>query len=150
MLICVGMKNCLISSINSNDLEGLRRLSEELGYPCSQEELQSRLELLKTLDNHALCKISEDGELRGWIHLEKVFDLIEKTKVEIKAIVVSEKYRSRGYGKGLIEYAKNWAQENGIDTIYLSCNIVRNRTHEFYKREGFALVKTSHFFELEL
>lgn len=142
--------NWTISRLDSGDLSDLMELASQLGYPNQAGDLSERLNFLNSLNNHLIIKISENKKTMGWIHLEKVYDLIEETKVEIKAIVVNENYRSRGYGKYLIAHAKKWAREEGISTIYLNCNIVRERTHEFYKREGFALVKTSLFFELEL
>jgi GNAT superfamily N-acetyltransferase len=142
--------NWSISRLNSGDLEDLVGLASQLGYPNQPRQLLERLQFLDSLKHHLLLKVSEQQKIVGWIHLEKVYDLIEPTKIEIKAIVVDESRRSQGYGKILIDQAKKWAQEERINTIYLNCNIVRERTHEFYKREGFALTKTSHFFEIEL
>lgn len=83
-------------------------------------------------------------------HVEAVEDLIEERKVEIKAFVVNEKERSSGIGHELIKQAIEWARKFQLQTIYLNCNILRNRAHCFYEKEGFKKVKTSHFFELKI
>lgn len=139
-----------ILPISFEDLTAISGLSEQLGYPNKVRDLERRFQELSKLPHHGLFKILEGDVPKGWMHLEKVYDLIEEAKVEIKAIVVDEKSRGSGLGKLLIDFAKTWARTEGLNTIYLSCNIVRQQTHNFYKREGFALTKTSHFFELEL
>jgi GNAT superfamily N-acetyltransferase len=50
----------------------------------------------------------------------------------------------------LLNAVREWAKTNLVSTIYLSCNIIRDRAHAFYLREGFIEVKTSHFFEIEI
>lgn len=135
--------------MNRNDLDSVGALSEQLGYPVEMEELRARFENISKLAHHALLVCSE-MEVSGWIHLEAVSDLIEETKVEIKALVVNENMRSKGVGSALVQAAKEWAKTYGSNTIYLSCNIIRDRAHAFYEREGFTKVKTSHFFELNI
>jgi len=81
---------------------------------------------------------------------EAVDDLIEKRKVEIKALVVSEKDRNSGIGHELVKSSVEWARLFGLHTIYLNCNILRNRAHCFYEKEGFKKVKTSNFFEMNI
>lgn len=139
-----------ISAITHDDLSQVLELASELGYPVPLRELESRFLELSCLPHHTLLKYEDKNKILGWIHLEVVNDLIEETKLEIKAIIVSESARGKGVGHLLIEEAKIQGKSLGLNTIYLSCNILRERTHAFYKREGFSLSKTSHFFELKL
>lgn len=138
--------NSIVKPMELKDLPSVTRLCAELGYPASPDEIKVRFLELQTLPNHLLMVI---GDGQGWIHLEIVFDLIEAKKVEIKALVVDEKFRGQGLGKKLLQASREWAEKNGLDTIYLSCNIIRDRAHAFYLREGFIKNKTSHFFELK-
>lgn len=135
--------------MNRNDLSAVGALSEQLGYPVELSELTARFETLSELPNHALM-VCEGTAVTGWLHLEAVNDLIEETKVEIKALVVDQNERSKGVGSLLVKAAREWAKTYGSNTIYLSCNIIRDRAHVFYEREGFVKVKTSHFFELKI
>lgn len=138
-----------IFPMNRADLGPVGALSDQLGYPVNLSELAKRFEELTSLPNHQLLVINDQG-VKGWIHLEIVYDLIEEKKIEIKALVVDEKERRKGYGRQLVEAAREWAKTNLISTIYLSCNIIRDRAHSFYLREGFSKTKTSHFFELKI
>lgn len=112
-------------------------------------DLIERFNDLSSLNNHGLL-VLEDGGVKGWVHLEIVYDLIEEKKVEIKALIVDENSRSKGYGHALIKAAREWTKQNKLNTIYLSCNTMRDRAHDFYLREGFTKVKTSHFFETKV
>lgn len=125
-------------------------LADQLGYPGKEEDIEGRLKWLQTLPNHGLFVYLKEGKVKGWAHFEVVYDLIEPTMTEIKAIVVDENTRGLGIGHSLIEFSKKWTRERGLGAVYLSCNILRDQTHKFYQREGFSLSKTSHFFTLDL
>lgn len=135
--------------MNRNDLSIVGALSDQLGYPVEMSDLKARFEKISTLPNHALI-VCEGSSVTGWIHLEAVNDLIKSQKIEIKALVVDENQRGKGDGSLLVNAAVQWAKTFGSNTIYLSCNIMRDRAHAFYEREGFVKVKTSHFFELKI
>ena len=139
-----------VSVMMENHLPQVARLSEQLGYPVSQADLTARWNKLSRNTRHGLFVCEENENILGWIHLECVEDLIEEDKAEIKAVVVDENSRGNGTGKALIETAEKWAKTYHLHTIYLSCNIIRTRTHKFYEREGFKTSKTSHFFEKKI
>lgn len=141
--------NSLVRPMNRNDLAAVGAMSDQLGYRVENDLLIARFEELSTHPSHALF-VSENDGVKGWIHLEVVLDLIEEKKVEVKALVVDEKARSQGHGNELLKVAREWAKTYGVSTIYLSCNILRERAHAFYLREGFERVKTSHFFEADI
>ncbi len=139
-----------ISPMTEVHLPEVRLLSEQLGYPVNHAELAARWQRLSSKKRHGLFVYEENKNILGWIHLECVEDLIEEDKVEIKALVVKENSRGHGIGKALIATAEKWAKTYQIHTIYLNCNIIRERTHSFYLREGFEKFKTSHFFEKKI
>jgi N-acetylglutamate synthase-like GNAT family acetyltransferase len=138
-----------IFPMNRNDLAAVADLSEQLGYPLLDEHLHQRFEELSGLPQHALFVLKNE-QLLGWVHLELVYDLIEEKKVEIKAIVVDEKLRGQGHGQKLLKASVAWAKAQQVQAIFLSCNIVRDKTHAFYLKEGFTKTRTSHFFEIKI
>lgn len=135
--------------MNLNDLKRVLELAGQLGYPGELKDFETRFQSLVALPSHSLW-VYADMEVEGWIHLERVLDLIEEEKVEIKALVVSETSRGKGIGKALLIQAREWAKTYRVSTIYLSCNIIREKAHAFYEREGFKKVKTSYFYEAEI
>lgn len=141
--------NSIVKPMELKDLESVEHLCQELGYPTSKALIRERFELLGKQPRHGLFVV-HDSKVEGFIHLEVVLDLIEEQKVEIKALVVNENQRGKGLGKLLIEKSREWAKSHGVSIIYLSCNILRDKAHAFYLREGFKKTKNSHFFELEI
>ncbi len=139
-----------ILPMSSTHLPGVAILSDQLGYPVTENELAHRFQKLLQSPRHAFFVYEENKNILGWIHLECVEDLIEDDKAEIKALIVSENSRGNGIGKALIESAEKWAKTYHLHTIYLNCNILRERTHTFYEREGFSNYKTSRFFEKKI
>lgn len=131
------------------DMKVVQKLAVELGYPDSIELLEERFTNLLELSFHRLL-VLDDGGIKGWIHLEKTFSLISPIRIKVNALVVTEKERGKSYGKALLENAKVWAKETGVSTIYLSANIIRDKSHAFYLKNGFSKTKTSHFFEMKI
>lgn len=139
----------MIRPFTLGDLTQVHKLIAELGYKASLEETTERFSELTNLPQHGLFVLDNNG-VKGWIHLEKIFNLIMPIKVQIKALVVDENERSKGYGRELLEFAALWTKDSGVSTIYLSTNITRDRAQAFYLKTGFTKVKTSHFFEMNI
>lgn len=129
------------------DTNSVQKLMHQLGYEASVEEIQNRFTLLQGEPYHAVFVLENQG-IQGCIHLEKTISLLYGPRVQIRAFVVDEKARGKGFGKSLLSWAKNWAKNSNVSTIYLSANISRDRSHAFYLQNGFTKTKTSHFFEM--
>ncbi len=136
--------------MNPHHLNQVTKLSDQLGYPVTESDLEGRFQKLILSKRHGFFVYVRNEIVLGWIHLEIVEDLIEEDKVEIKAIIVDENFRGNGIGKALINAAEKWAKTYQLHTIYLNCNILREQTHKFYQQEGFTQYKTSLFFEKRL
>lgn len=139
-----------VSPMGPGHLQEVSRLSHILGYPVTVDELTRRFLRFSENPRHALLICEDQENILGWIHLECVEDLIEEDKLEIKALVVDEKFRKMGTGKALITAGEKWAKTYQLHTIYLSCNILRTEAHKFYEALGFVRTKTSHFFEKKI
>lgn len=138
-----------IKPMNTGHLADVGALADQLGYQVSLSDLRSRFEEMSGNAENAFFVLEENG-VKGWMHLMIVSTLLKEKRVEIKALVVDESVRSKGYGKAFINHAREWAKTNRLSTIYLSSNIMRERAHAFYLREGFKNLKTGHFFELKI
>ncbi len=136
--------------MNESHLPEVARLSDQLGYPVALDDLRARFMKLVSSQRHTLLVYEESKNILGWVHAECVEDLIEEEKAEIKALIVEENSRGSGVGKALVEAAEKWAKTYQLHTIYLNCNILRERTHQFYQRDGFVNYKTSLFFEKKI
>lgn len=85
------------------------------------------------LDQGWLFALYEDGELRG------VMLLLEHDPetLEIKNIAVDEHAQNRGYGKQLLEKAKNFGREKGYHTLMVGTGNSSLPVLFFYQKAGF-------------
>jgi GNAT superfamily N-acetyltransferase len=60
----------------------------------------------------------------------------------IRGLVVDASRRGGGIGAALVEAASGWAAGHGFRTLRVRSNSVRERTHAFYERLGFARTKS--------
>jgi GNAT superfamily N-acetyltransferase len=136
--------------MREEDISRVTELAEELGYASREELVLRRFYSLSSHKEHSIVVFEDGNKILGWMHLKQEYTLLGERKVEIAALVVDEKYRSRGVGKLFVDFSKYWAKINGSNTISVRTSILRERAHAFYQREGFQLRKTSHFFTLKI
>ncbi len=132
------------------DVEAAARLSTELGYPATTEELAGRLADLSWREDHAVLIAELDGTVIGWIHVQESRLVVEPPRADITGLVVSREVRREGVGRTLVEAAERWAAERGADRIRVRSNVVRDDAHAFYPAIGFEVAKTSTVFEKQL
>jgi GNAT superfamily N-acetyltransferase len=65
---------------------------------------------------------------------------------EVNGLVVDETQRSAGTGAKLLQAAERWAAEKGCKSMSVRSNVVRERAHEFYLRNGYEHYKTQKAF----
>lgn len=133
-----------------NDAAAIARLAVELGYPSTPEQIRERLASLNA-DRHAVfVAVDGAGEVVGWIQVSEVRNLISGMRAEINGLIVSSAKRSAGTGLQLLERGERWARQKGLGTIGVQSNVVRERAHAFYLRQGYAVSKTQKAFRKEL
>ncbi len=133
------------------DADAIARLSDQLGYPASREEVEERLaHILGERDHAVYVAVSAQGEVVGWIHIY-LCPLVEMAlQAEIGGLVVEGRLRGRGIGQRLLERAERWAAERGCSAVMVRSNVVRERAHRFYARLGYRLMKTQRVFTKRL
>ena len=139
-----------IREIAGSDAIAAARLSEELGYRISPEEMMQRIASLGKSPDRMVFVACLSGEVVGWIDVAVVHHLHSGTRVEIGGLVVSSGLRSRGIGRLLVERAEKWALQRGLKGMLVRSRIAREDAHRFYLREGYTRTKTSAVFTKEL
>jgi GNAT superfamily N-acetyltransferase len=144
------MTDARIRAASNGDREGLARLSSQLGYPMTADEAAQRLSEIAEHSDHALLVAEDEGRLAGWLQvsLTRIFEA--PRQAEIAGLVVDEEARGRGIGPALLREAERWARERGCSALRVRSNVVRERAHGFYRREGFGEIKTQRVFEKKL
>ncbi len=140
----------VVRPLLEQDLPQVALLIEQLGYPQAEEFFLPRLRKLSATDQHGLFAAVDGERVLGFLHLKREQSFVSAEKAEIKALVIDEIHRGKGVGSDLVNFAKTWAKNVGLDTILVRTNILRDGAHRFYEREGFQLKKTSHLFSVKI
>jgi len=103
-------------------------------------------------NDQAAVLVAADAEDRpiGWIHVEVRRTLVAPLSAQVMGLVVDDAVRSGGIGRELLRSAEAWAAARGCRRMLVGTRVTRERAHRFYEREGYAVEKTSYFFEKEL
>lgn len=140
-----------LRSARPDDFPGMAELSGQLGYPSGAEEIARRLAGMRSSAEHAVFVAPvADGGIAGWIGVFVFRSVEADARAEISGLVVDERYRSQGIGLRLLERAEQWARENGYRAIGVRSNVIRDRAHGFYERNGYEHFKTQKSFRKKL
>jgi len=135
----------------SSDARRVAELSSQLGYPTSAVEIAKRMRRLKPASQNALFVAeSRDAGVVGWAHVS-VTHLVEVgTRAELNGLIVAEGQRSLGAGAHLLKAVEDWARKHGCPSMSVRSNVIRERAHKFYERQGYEHYKTQKAFRKPL
>ena len=91
-----------------------------------------------------------EGSVVGWVQVEMPAYLTCDDAAYVIDLVVDGLCRGRGVGGLLLEACEAWARARGAKAMRIRCNVVRERTHGFYRERGYEVAKTQHQFRREL
>lgn len=123
--------------------------SEELGYPCEAELVQSKLAQLDQ-NREAVFVAVVDNVIVGYVHVEKYDVLYFETMANILGLAVKSAFQHNGIGRTLIGAAEKWAADKGIRSMRLNSGTARTGAHEFYRHMGYVSEKEQLRFTKEL
>jgi len=140
-----------IRRANIGDAPQLAKLSGQLGYPATPAEISTRFRRIKPLSQHAIfvAHSSEKGVV-GWLHVSRQPFLEAEIRAEVNGLIIAEGARSLGVGARLLAAAEDWARKHGCKSMSVRSNVIRERAHKFYERNGFEHYKTQKSFRKPL
>jgi len=144
------MSKAHIRPVRIEDARSVATLATQLGYPSSEAQLAERIPHVLGLDDAAAMVAEDAGAVVAWIHVELRRTLVADQEAQVMALVVDERCRGRGIGAALMSEAERWARERGAVKLRVGSRTTREGAHRFYEREGYALAKTSHWFQKDL
>ncbi len=127
-----------IRTAEKRDAEAIAELCAQLGYPSTCTQILERLRRLLPREEHAVFVAeAQDGAVTGWAHVS-VQHLVETdTRAEVTGLVIFEGRRGGGTGKHLLQAAEEWARAHGCHSMFVRSNVIRERAHASYLREGY-------------
>ncbi len=132
------------------DAPALAALSGQLGYPATEAQIVGRLGALASDPSREVLVAERGGRIVGWLEWSARSTLESGATAEISGLVVAEDCRAGGIGSALVERAAAAALERGFARLRVRTNETRTRTHGFYERLGFALVKRQRVYDRAL
>jgi GNAT superfamily N-acetyltransferase len=140
----------LIRRARASDAARLAELSGQLGYPATAREMAQRMKRMAPAAMHAIFVAEDQQGTAGWVHVS-VTPLLEVALcAEVNGLIVDEKRRSLGAGARLLEAAERWAKGRGCQSMSVRSNVLRERAHGFYLRNGYEHYKTQKAFRKPL
>ena len=141
-----GSTKVRIRRAKASDIARLASLAGELGYPTTTAEMKVRFRRVKPAALNAIFVAESDGEVIAWTHVSVSFLLEVPLRAEINGLVVSESSRSLGTGARLLEAVEAWARTKKCEGVSVRSNVIRDRAHVFYERNGYEHYKTQKAF----
>ena len=132
------------------DAEAVARLTGELGYPATADQIARRFARIEGRADQAVFVAEDGGAPIAWLHVAAHPYLESDATAEILGLIVCEGRRSAGVGAALVAAAETWARRAGCTALRLRSRITRDRAHTFYERIGFRRIKTQYAFEKSL
>ena len=133
------------------DAAALAELSTQLGYPLDEATMRARLAQVR---EHRVGEvfIAADAcdRVLGWTHVVPRLHLEEAPFAELAGLIVADGARGNGVGAALLLAAEAWAREHGHVRLRVRSNVVRERAHRFYVREGYVERKRQAVFDKTL
>ena len=123
----------------ATDSPALARLSAQLGYPADAAMCERRLrEIAARGAGVVFVAEAGDGMIAGAAHVMAECSLVDDSKGHLADLIVDESCRGRGTGAALLRASEAWARERGLARMRVNSNVIRERAHRFYLREGYA------------
>ncbi len=144
-------KELKIRRAKPGDAPRIAELSGQLGYPATASQIRQRLRAIRPAAQHAVFVAErKDVGVVGWLHVSKEPLLEVEMRAEVNGLVVSEGHRSLGAGAWLLDAAEDWARKHGCKSMSVRSNVIRERAHQFYERNGYEHYKTQKSFRKPL
>jgi GNAT superfamily N-acetyltransferase len=139
-----GVNGVRIRAATIGDASEIAKLSTELGYPSTEDEVAWRLTALAASASHFIGVAERGGAVVGWIAAERRLLLESGERAEIVGLVVGASARRGGVGRVLVSAAEAWAAAQGLAVMTVRSNVARTESHPFYEAFGYVRQKTQH------
>jgi GNAT superfamily N-acetyltransferase len=127
-----------------DDAEPIAALMNQLGYDVPTRAVSERLQRLGERRDVFVATDGDGERVVGWAALLIDEPFVEGFGAFLEGLIVDEEARSRGIGAALLEAVEARARERGCAEIRVQSNVLRERAHSFYERNGYVKVKAQY------
>lgn len=100
--------------------------------------------LSKELANHIFIKVSEDGNIMGFITLK----FNDEKEAEFGLLAVSSDYRGQGLGRLLINHCKYVTLSSGRNSIIVPTQWENEPAKKLYENSGFSIIQKTYTYHI--
>jgi GNAT superfamily N-acetyltransferase len=144
-------KRLKIRRARRGDIAKIAELATQLGYPSTAQQIAKRMNLLRPKGYHEVFLADAEGAgVVGWLHVSVEPQLEVDLRAEVNGLIVADGQRSLGAGARLLDAAESWARGRGCKSMSVRSNVIRERAHKFYERNGYEHYKTQKAFRKPL
>lgn len=115
-------------------------LMAQLGYPITQEALESRFKSFMAYEGYGIVVACQGREIVACIAWsESMLFISDAIRIHIEALVVDNHCRGKGIGQQLIAFVESIAQQRlpAIVDLTSSAKRAEDGTHDFYRKLGY-------------
>jgi len=125
-----------IREMNLKELYTVYDLLKELRESLSYDEFEDLIYDMRHME-YKMIGLLERGELVSYAGVAVQTNLYHKRHLYIFDLVTQKAFRSRGYGKMMMEYLCDYAKTAACENLVLSSVLQREEAHRFYEKEVF-------------
>jgi GNAT superfamily N-acetyltransferase len=133
----------------ASDARRIAALALQLGYDVTIAHVETFL-AARTNERELFVAVVPRAGVVGWIGAHASAPLTASKHAVVDGLVVEDEYRGVRVGEALLQRVEAWARARECTAVRLRANVVRERAHEFYRRHGYAVLKTQHLFAKSL
>jgi GNAT superfamily N-acetyltransferase len=131
-----------------DEILATREVMRQLQPHVPFDEYLAIVKRMKLTDGYQLAALYDKDTVRAVAGYRVMETLHYGRMMYIDDLNTDEQYRSKGYGKALLDWLKAEARALGCGHLHLDSGVQREQTHRFYFREGLTI--NCHHFHMAL
>lgn len=113
-----------------------------------EKDFISRLERMEKTNQYRLLYIKDNGVVVAVAGLRFMEKLFGGKLIYVDDLATHDSVRSRGYGRILLDFLKEYVKDNNLDGLTLDSGVQRSGAHKFYFANNFSI--TAYHFTAKL
>ena len=122
-----------------NDIQACYTVMSELRPRIPEDEFVARVRMQQR-QGYVLVAALEEGTVVAVTSVRIDENLAWGRFLYVSDLVTASNYRSRGYGKALLAWLREFAKAEGCAQMHLDSGMQRKDAHRFYLREGMEIL----------
>ncbi len=131
------MTALVIEEIDDDGLARTWPVMSQLRPHLNETDYRAMVARMRLSDGFRVLAALRDGVVVGVAGIRPMELLYCGRILQVDDLVVSERERSGGVGKALLDHVKAEARALGRTEVHLDSGLFRHDAHRFYDREGF-------------